>query len=98
MTLTLFATIITVTVYLSVFAFYGDEIFDTDWSVDECTGIGCFFSTVSNALETLGDLLQFITLTNLPEVPVMMELFLKFIVGLPWLIIITGLVRGTAAS
>lgn len=100
MTLTGFAIVVTLGVYLTVFAFYGTEIFDNAWSVDDpCDGIfDCLFDDIGQILTAIGDLLQFITLTNLPDVPLMMELFLKFIVGLPWLVIVLGLVRGTAAS
>lgn len=100
MTLTGFAITVTLGVYLTVFAFYGTQIFDNDWTIDDpCDGFfDCLFDDIGQILTAVGDLLQFITLTNLPDVPLMMELFLKFIVGLPWLVIVLGLVRGTSAS
>lgn len=100
LTLTKFAIVITLVVYISAFAFYGDEIFDNDWSPqNDCTGFfDCLGDALAGIIVGFGDLLQFITLTGIPEVPLIMELFLKFIVGLPWLIIFIGLGRGTAAS
>lgn len=100
LTLAQFAILVSLVVYVSVFAFYGEQIFDTGWEVgNPCTGFfDCLFDDIAHILDTIGDLLQFITLTNLPEVDLFMELFLKFLVGLPWLLVVLGLVRGSPAS
>ncbi len=92
----------TLAVYLGFFFVYGQEVFTTDWGVDE-TQQGGFFAEllgfVADVVDFSGDLIQFITLGGASSpLPAILQTILLLTVGLGWFIVIMGMARGTAAS
>lgn len=100
MSLAILGFVLAGAIYIPSLYFLGDAVFDTDWAVEDCTGIGCFFSTVGAALESIVDLLQFLSLTGLDSTQVDGTFLgvLRFALGLVWLVIIIGFVRGSNQS
>ena len=100
MSLAILGLVLAASLYVPCLFFYGTEVFDTDWGVDDCTGIGCFFSTVGAALESLVDLLQFLSLSGLDanDIDATFLGIMRFALGLVWLVIIIGFVRGSNQS
>lgn len=88
----------TVAIYLGFFLIYGLEVFDTDFDTsfeDEST----FLDFLSTAFNVAGDIVQFITLGGATSpLPGLLQTILLLTIGVGWLIVALGLVRGTAAS
>lgn len=85
-------------IYLPHLMFYGGDVFDTSWGIeDACTGFWCFLDGIGDVISGIGDLFQFLTLTGLTSEHADPTLLLgaRFVLGLVWLVIIIGFVRGS---
>lgn len=81
----------TVAVYLAFLLIYGEEVFDTDFQVDN--SILDFFAS---AFDVVTDLFQFITLGGFDSpLPGMLQAVLFLSIGLGWFLVIIGIGRGS---